>query len=435
MAPEAAGPMSESLVESAEPGAWAGQKENLGFWPAVVSLSVSMMGTGIVAFPFAFALCGYVGGPAALCLFGTMAFQSYSALLRCTALAREVSYGELVARAGSWWQRYTTWALWVLLVMANAAYVIIAAHVIRSVALQDAVGEAPPMWLSNAVLFALIVAVIFPLCLTTSLQGLSLVTTYCSFAIFAVTGIIIWRCTEILLTSPPAPSSGPKAVTEPLPVLLALPIVSCGMFGHMNIGQIYGEMLPGVKPRANLVALTACVIVIAFYAAVGFAGYAAFGQDAQSDIVAQLAAHDREGLLVSVGQTLLTSFIVLKTPLVVFPLRAVTLGLLAPLGGQGPGGPRRRSASLKELPRGGNAALTAGLLACIYLVAVALPALDTLLEVLGALAVVPLCFVVPARISWAMETPRRSALCIGLGSVGAVVSALSLAEVARGSLS
>lgn len=410
------------------PGTWAGQKETLGFWSAIFSLSVSMLGTGIVAFPYAFALCGYVGGPFWLVAFALLGYLSYLALLRCTIASRIVSYTDLAKRAGPAVELYTTVSLWGLLLMATAAYVLISGDVIRSVAGIYA-GETPPTLLSNPVLFALILAVIYPFCLTTSLQGLSLVTAYCTGAIFAVVGIIIYACAELTLQEPPPPQLAPVATTGPAAVILALPILGCAMFGHMNMGQVYAELLPEAKSRATLVPLLAVALVTVLYSAVGACGYAAFGRTALPDVVAELSARHGGGP-VSVCQGLLVSFIVLKTPLMLFPLRTVTLSVWSSLGrSKAADSGEELSASLKDLSLSQNASLTLLLLCGVYGIAVAIPDLGTLLGILGAVCVVPLTTIVPGYISWVTEEPRPTASCAFLGIVGLLVSVLSLVDV------
>jgi len=201
------------------------------------------------------------------------------------------------------------------------------------------------------------------------------------------------------------------------------------MFGHMNIGQIYGELLPSVKPKASLMAMVACVMVIALYLCVGCFGYAAFGKEALPDVVAQLAKHDKQGGPITVCQVLLSSFIVFKTPLLLFPLRNISLSMIESCRTRDDGD-GKSNLDLQGLSAVQNASLTFAILACVYAVGVALPSLDTLLEILGAIAVVPLCFIVPARMAWVIESPRPTLLCVTLGVVGVLISLLSLADVA-----
>ncbi|CAK0789748.1 unnamed protein product [Prorocentrum cordatum] len=142
------------------PGTWAGVEERLGFLGGAASLAVSMLGTGIVASPYCFALCGCLGGPAALLVLGGLVQLSYASLIRCTSQLRVPSYGGLIERSEGAhavpraWSRYTNVALWLLLILATTACVLISAHIIRSVASQALHASSPGLLLSNRGLFA-----------------------------------------------------------------------------------------------------------------------------------------------------------------------------------------------------------------------------------------------------------------------------------------
>jgi len=299
--------------------------------------------------------------------------------------------------------------------MATSAYVLISADIIRSVFLNDA-GESPAVFQSES-LFAIILLSVSPLCLVRSFYGLSVISTYCTCAILAVALLIVWQTYCIYSSEPPHERPLPTASTEPRSAILAVPIFAGAMFGHMNMSQIYAELQPNVKPRAHQVALAACVGTGTLYMVIGGFGYAAFGTLTQPDIVAQIAGHEGGHGTVDLIQGLLASIIFFKMPLMFIPLRSVTLGILG------------STTSPSELSKLSHAVLTYSLLVCVYLAAVALPYLDTLLELLGATCAVPLCFLVPARISWAAEFPRPFVRCLIMALFGIVASVVSLASI------
>lgn len=409
--------MPEALLPAMAVSQFAGLEERLGFWQAAMSLAVSMLGTGIVAFPYAFRLCGYLAGPAALLLFGILSILSYVSLIRCTAKMHVASYGDLLQSVPRAWSHYTNVALWLLLILATTAYVIISAHIVRTFTLQalHIPEHEAPIYLDNPFLFAMILAVIFPLSLSRSFQGLSAVTTYCSIAIITVVVLIIWKALSIYATTEPPPGQGATAETDAKSVVLALPILGCAMFGHMNISQIYAELRPSVKPKANLMVFTAVAGCLILYLGVGAAGYATFGLGAKDDVVDQMAKlSGATGGVTLVIQALLASFVMLKAPVIILPLRSLTLSLIAP------------SASLDDLSTPRYVGMTAALLLCVYVASLALPNLGQLLQILGAVSVVPLCFVVPARLAWALEAPPPKVRCILLAVVGVLTSIGSL---------
>jgi len=296
--------------------------------------------------------------------------------------------------------------------------VLIASDIIKS-SLGHGSSKDMPLILQNHVLFAVILLVMLPLCLAKSFNGVKLISTYCTFAILTVTFLIVWRCLQVAVGDTLPQSTAPTASAAAPSVVLALPLFGCAMFGHMNMSQIYAELRPDAKQHAPMVSLAACTITLVVYMLVGGTGYAAFGRTATPDVVAQIALHCGETADVAIMHSLMASFVVLKTPLLILPLRSLTLQLLDP------------TLKPNEVPAGRHFLLTLTLLACVYLAAVVLPKLDRLLEILGALFVVPLCFIVPAKLSWAIEVPRPSLKCITLGVFGTAASLLSLVAVCK----
>jgi len=246
------------------------------------------------------------------------------------------------------------------------------------------------------------------------------VSSYCTGAVFVIVGLVLWETCQVAAHSPPEPELGPTASVDLSSVLLAVPIFGCAMFGHMNMSGLYAELQPAKKSRAPWVSAVACVASATIYLAVGAAGYLAFGRGAEEDVVAQLAAVRGQSLPVMCIQALLASYLVLKMPFLFLPLRGVTLETLAP--GTDP----------RQLTRPYHMALSAGLLALVYVLALTMPGIGTVLQLLGAICVMPLAFIVPARLSWSLETPRPTARCTVLASFGVVIAVLSLAAMAMG---
>jgi len=361
-------------------------------------------------------LCGYLMGPLSVLVLAYLAHMSYVSLIQCTANERVASYGELLQQLPKVYQYYTNVSLGALLVLASTASVLIASDIIKS-SLGHGSSKDMPLILQNHVLFAVILLVMLPLCLAKSFNGVKLISTYCTFAILTVTFLIVWRCLQVAVGDTLPQSTAPTASAAAPSVVLALPLFGCAMFGHMNISQIYAELRPEAKRYAPMVSVTACTGTLFLYLLVGGTGYAAFGRTAMPDVVAQIAEHYGETADIAIMHSLMGSFVVLKTPLLILPLRSLALQALDP------------TLRPSELPPGRHFLLTLALLACVYLAAVALPQLDVLLEILGALFVVPLCFIVPARLSWTIEVPRPSLKCITLGVFGTAASLLSLAAV------
>lgn len=376
-----------------------------------------MVGSGIAAFPYGFALAGYAAGPLIFSLIAFLSYVAYKALIECTITEHVASYGALFKKIPKVWFLYANFALWWLLILATTSYVLIGASMIKTLFVgQRTLSAMESFLLRDKVLFGLILVALFPVCLVKSFHGLSLISTYCSCAVMTVVGLIVWKGFEIAMSPSTAVPSDLSMTVETSPGSLALcvPIFGTAMFGHMSMSQIYAELQPKVKEQANRVALAACVGCSILYVSVGFAGYAAFGREAHSDVVSQIVEKDGENTVTFLMQFLLLSYVMLKTPLMILPLRNLTVELASP--GTKPA----------ELAIWIHVGITVGLLATVYLALTAMPNLGTVLEILGATCVIPLAFVVPARLSWTLENPRPVVKCAILAVTGVLASGISL---------
>jgi len=378
--------------------------EDLGFWGAVGSLLVSMVGAGFVAFPYAFALCGDIVAPLGLLVITLFAHEAYCSLYLCSKATGFSSYDGLLSTLPTVWGRCANVSLLLLLILTATAYVLIAADNLKIVA--SSYFEA-----TEAALFAIILTMIYPLCLTRSLGGLTLVINFGFVCVLAVSLIVIWQSVslraEVMVVAPTVHATSVSST------LTSLPIIATSVFGHMNFPRIYAELCPDVKPRAAEVSVVACSLAFLLYLTVGIAGYAAFGSGALADVIAQLSTRV-EGGAMTVAQAFMFIFVICKTPLIIYPLRSQVLGIIKP------------SESLDNIGAALNAGLAASLLLTIYATALLIPDLGTVMDVLGALCAVPLTFIIPARLSSSIGTSTPLWRSYTLGITGVLISILSL---------
>merc|ERR1711972_1077458 len=105
--------------------------------------------------------------------------------------------------------------------------------------------------------------------------------------------------------------------------------------------------------------------------------------------------------------------------MLILPLRNLSVAIFAP------------SRSPAELSTISHTMLTFGLLVCVYVAATALPDLGKVLQVLGFLVVIPLCFVVPARLAVESGSLRLASAGV-MAAIGVLASVLSMAAFFRG---
>lgn len=401
-------------------GTFAGVEQKLGFWSAVFSLAISMIGAGVVASPFAIAACGYIVGPAVLVMICVLSYFSYTMLVNCTRSGVVSSWGDLLAKYLSpAWVMYANVSLVLMLNLALSAYLVISGNVIRSA---TSILTPPAVLMTDGVLFAILLLIMLPFVLAKSLQGLAKLANVCTVALFAVVALIIFECIRVCRMGFPYSQAGPTPKMQA--PLVAVPIFASACFGHMNMSQIYAEMKPGLKPVAHKVVFAAILGAAVIYMSIGMMGYMAFGSSVNSDVVLQLAASGAASadswlpswVVVAVIHTCLAMFLILKCPLLVLPTRSIVLGLL---------GQNAADVSQKM-----HVSATLGVLGVAYAGAILLPQLSLILGVLGATVVIPMCFIVPPRLAWEHEVPRRTGLCIVVAVVGFLATALSLVQCA-----
>eukprot|EP00927_Polykrikos_kofoidii_P084212 TRINITY_DN8817_c0_g1_i1.p1 TRINITY_DN8817_c0_g1~~TRINITY_DN8817_c0_g1_i1.p1 ORF type:complete len:431 (-),score=45.87 TRINITY_DN8817_c0_g1_i1:157-1449(-) len=391
--------------------------QRLGFTGAVLSLLISMIGAGVVAFPFAFRLGGLSVSVTLLFVMVMFAHEAYLCVLRCCKITGISSYDHMISTLPPHWKRASNASLFFLLILACTSYVIVARDTSK-VVIEEFCGKSRAEAVPHFVLSAAVVIVNIPLGCVRTLRGLSIVTTACFAGLLIITFLLVWQAIEQRLEA--QPESKVVQSTDFIKLVCSLPIYATSNFGHMNFPRIYAELRPDLKPNAASVSLVACGISALIYGSIGAAGYCAFGGSVQSDIILEFSAF-RQNTVINVVQAILLAFVVAKMPLLIFPLRAQVLSLVSP------------KQTLETLTWGYNIGLTVALCGVIFLFAVISPDLGLVMDILGALCCVPLTFIVPARLAIQNRqmADRRSLAwrSYGLGGIGVLISWLSLYAV------
>eukprot|EP00927_Polykrikos_kofoidii_P079940 TRINITY_DN76793_c0_g1_i1.p1 TRINITY_DN76793_c0_g1~~TRINITY_DN76793_c0_g1_i1.p1 ORF type:complete len:476 (+),score=42.26 TRINITY_DN76793_c0_g1_i1:151-1428(+) len=411
---------SERLLEAdgaSHDFAQAHISEGLSFGRAVLSLAISMIGTGIVAFPFAFALCGVSGAFVFVLIMAIFAHEAYLSLLRCCEATGISSYDGMISTLPAYWRYAANASLCLLLILASTSYVVIGANTSR-VVLGAVAGKSMAAAVPNFVFFGVVIIVNIPLGCSRSMSGLSGVTNFNFVALVLLTIILSWQSIQQRLDAPP--ESETVQVTNFMKIVCSLPIYGTANFGHMNYPSIYAELRRESKPNAAYVSLAACFLASLVYCSLGLTGYLAFGGDAQSDVVAQLAMV-RETTAVHFAQAMVIAIVTTKTPLLVFPLRVQVLSVISP------------KQTVQDLSWSHNISLTVASLSVIFFFALLLPDLGSIMDILGALCCVPLTFVVPALLAFQHpgQGHRKTPVwrSVGLGLTGVLISMLALVGV------
>jgi len=397
----------------------------LGLPGAVLALLCTCVGGGIVAVPRALSLAGWGVGIPILATSAALNALSLHCLFQVSrAQYKPLSYQELVRKyLPQSFSVIVEASIAVLLLGAIGTTLLLASHVFRSV--EYSIG-APLV--SQDLISALLLAIALPLCLPRSFAALWWVNIVNFASTLGVVLIICSQCAEILLARTGmriTPSSAVDATpgfmttTSPGGALAAVPLALYVFFCQIGAPQLYWELRADHKRQASYSGTFAASIGFCLYVAVGSLGFAVFGSQTQGDILMQLSGHNPGNRWLCVGQALFGSVLLLATPLVLTPLRAMVVSRVA------------GDVGVEHVPFNMHFAITASLLGIAAVVARAIPFVDVLMGVLGATCVAFLALTVPGLLAlrcWSsgpcsdngdgVDAPPRGSLLFGYTLVG-----------------
>lgn len=356
----------------------------LSFQGAAFILFCTAVGAGVVAVPRAFSFSGWAAGMLVLVATASLTSLSLSCLFKCAQMEHGSStYQSLVQKhlpAGLSYFVQVTIAM--LLLGAIGTMLLLAMHVWQSVEL--AVGVAP---LSPSHMPWALLVLESLICLPrnfTELQGVTIAN------LCATLSVVLLVCIESSSISNNSTSKtvqheapGFSAATSLTGLLAALPMILYAFFCQIQAPQLYSELQPSARRNAPFIGAAATAACFLVYACVGLLGYAAFGAQTESDILAQLTKLNPSSHWLCLGQVMFGMVLVLSTPLVLAPLRAMLLSSFVKDSGN-------------FLVHTGT---TASILALAMTIALSVPGVDFIMGILGATCVVFLALIVPGLLT------------------------------------
>lgn len=324
-------------------------------WGAVILLTLTAMGAGILSLPVSIYYGGWVLGFAALFVFALLADYSLILIVRCAqktgersvvAIARNVygRKGEMVVIA----------VTLILLVFAQIAMLIVVGDVMTPAVQYFATGDVyesscddsertchapqwagttrcddectlPPWWASRLAVSVVATLLYFPLSLFDDLKALSSTST---IAVVMLVGVIVALCVE--LGRKGASSSRLDVVTPKSRLwnLLMIPsILACAFCCHFNVLAVHQSMRSTVRHRIESVIHKSMIgIVLIMYGVCGTTGYLLFADKLKdcTDILTCFDAKDTIMLACSIAIGLIN---IVKMPLLALPTRSLCLEL------------------------------------------------------------------------------------------------------------
>lgn len=275
-------------------------------WGAVLTLSNSAIGAGVLAFPFAFRNCGLVLG-LILCLglSTVLAFGLHACAIAC-AETGACSFQELVAlSSGQTAAVIVEIAMLLYLYGICVGFLVITGDMVEPI-LQNSFGA--DLWFAQRdfVVSMVVLLALLPLCM---LREITALTYTSAVAIVSVGYMVVMIVTYAFLPHsdagtgavdttmtvahsnlwPTHNSTGNEAVLFKFDtsIFASLPLFGFALGCHIQAPVIYSELKPSARnvPTMDRVVLVAYSICLCMYIAAGWCGYKTFGENTPQDVL------------------------------------------------------------------------------------------------------------------------------------------------------
>ena len=357
--PEAVFGTDEDVSMSGDPNATGTPRASRGFVAAVISLTMTAVGSVVLSLPQVFAECGAVGGVAALAGFAALTDASLVILARAARTVDARTYEQTVTRVvGPTGGFVVRICLCVLLFGTLVSLQIIAADlaapVVEAAMYHDKTGG---FWSSRLAINTGVFALVYPLSLLENLSQLAAASSAAFFVMIGVAGVLVTRFAEAGF---PVAADVALVGTNPRAIALALPVGALAYTCHFNVVEIARERRrdrgaatsgvgrdavdavdatnapdrdeqPGPERRAKkkqtrrddeaMIRVVVWLVAFPFYAVFATVGYLGFGRDVSGDVLTEWIG-DGE---MAVAQIAVAGVNVLKYPLMGFALRGIVV--------------------------------------------------------------------------------------------------------------
>ena len=239
--PEAVFGTDEDVSMSGDPNATGTPRASRGFVAAVISLTMTAVGSVVLSLPQVFAECGAVGGVAALAGFAALTDASLVILARAARTVDARTYEQTVTRVvGPTGGFVVRICLCVLLFGTLVSLQIIAADlaapVVEAAMYHDKTGG---FWSSRLAINTGVFALVYPLSLLENLSQLAAASSAAFFVMIGVAGVLVTRFAEAGF---PVAADVALVGTNPRAIALALPVGALAYTCHFNVVEIAREL-------------------------------------------------------------------------------------------------------------------------------------------------------------------------------------------------
>ena len=210
------------------------------FVAAVVSLTMTAVGSVVLSLPQVFAECGAVGGVAALAGFAALTDASLVILARAARSTDARTYEQTVTNVvGKTGGKVVRVCLVVLLFGTLVSLQIIAADLAAPVVEAAMYKSRPGFWSSRLVINTAVFLLVYPLSLLENLSQLATASSGAFFVMLGVAGVLVARFAKAGF---PVADDVVVLGSNPRAIALALPVGALAFTCHFNVVEISREL-------------------------------------------------------------------------------------------------------------------------------------------------------------------------------------------------
>lgn len=403
------------------------------FASSVFTLTNSAVGSGILAFPFAFRCGGILGGSIMSIFFGLTNTWSLTLIIEACHSTNSTNYQQIIRKLCGHRAETVVGALIFLYAwLADVGFFIIIADLLRPLLILW-IGDG--LWTQRWFILAVASILILPLMLLRRITSLQLSSMFALFSILYVVGMISYFgiCKispslndEISDDSPSSVSLWPKGTD----FVLAVPVTCLALQCHVQVPAIYAEVRPDLRSPEWMkwVIYTSITICLVLYIPAGIFGYVTFNDDTPADILED-KKYPADNAAVELARVCIILTSICCIPLNHFPARLAAYEILR--------GKYREEVEYKlmlenlreeqqqpaDIPSRFYYLEAFCFYVSAYMLALILPDIDVVLDIMGATAGVAVIFILPGIMLYKLNShanKRRSCAWL-LGCLGVVV--------------
>mmetsp|Transcript_15630 Transcript_15630/g.17367 ORF Transcript_15630/g.17367 Transcript_15630/m.17367 type:complete len:468 (+) Transcript_15630:34-1437(+) len=290
---------------------------------SVFNLSNTIIGSGVLALPFAFKISGILLGNVFVIIVAILGFQSVNMIIRAEeayrlrmGIARHgtSSYGALAQAALGNWGRYVTdGALVVNCFGGMASYLVILADLLEPVF--HFIVPSTAKWLNRTVIILTSLIILLPISSMKSMNALRFTSAIalCSIAYLVVLIIIKGG---ISLGEGSLVDNDLSFASFTFELFRTVPLISFAFTCHQNVMPVFNEVVDPTKSRMRKISFGAYMVCYIAYATVATMGYFIFFDETDGNI---LNNWPHDNLYVVVARIGVSLTIMFSYPMQAFP--------------------------------------------------------------------------------------------------------------------